>query len=125
MDSATDGCIALHWMFNSSRKKLTKTGDIHLNKIKRRRSIRQNYLFTRTVAVYTSHVYARTPFFHFSITTSTIRQHRFVLMEITDRGNFRDQWSSIMAVPYKTMIAFGDVQKMKITTKPAGRCGVD
>ena len=27
--------------------------------------------------------------------------------------NFRDQWSSIMAVPYKTMSAFGDVQIMK------------
>jgi type IX secretion system PorP/SprF family membrane protein len=27
--------------------------------------------------------------------------------------NFRDQWSSIMAVPYKTMSAFGDVQVMK------------
>jgi type IX secretion system PorP/SprF family membrane protein len=28
-------------------------------------------------------------------------------------ANFRDQWSSIMAVPYKTMSAFGDVQLMK------------
>lgn len=27
--------------------------------------------------------------------------------------NFRDQWSSIMSVPYKTMSAFGDVQVMK------------
>jgi type IX secretion system PorP/SprF family membrane protein len=27
--------------------------------------------------------------------------------------NFRDQWSSIMAVPYKTMSAFGDVKVMK------------
>ena len=27
--------------------------------------------------------------------------------------NYRDQWSSIMAVPYKTMSAFGDVQLMK------------
>jgi type IX secretion system PorP/SprF family membrane protein len=27
--------------------------------------------------------------------------------------NFRDQWSSIMAVPYKTMSAFADVQIMK------------
>src|SRR5829696_624925 len=27
--------------------------------------------------------------------------------------NFRDQWSSIMSVPYKTMSAFGDVQIMK------------
>ena len=27
--------------------------------------------------------------------------------------NFRDQWSSIMSLPYKTMSAFGDVQVMK------------
>lgn len=27
--------------------------------------------------------------------------------------NFRDQWSSIMSIPYKTMSAFGDVQLMK------------
>ncbi|MEI6948509.1 PorP/SprF family type IX secretion system membrane protein [Paraflavisolibacter sp. H34] len=27
--------------------------------------------------------------------------------------NYRDQWSSIMTVPYKTMSAFGDVQLMK------------
>jgi len=27
--------------------------------------------------------------------------------------NFRDQWSSIMSIPYKTMSAFGDVQVMK------------
>lgn len=27
--------------------------------------------------------------------------------------NFRDQWSSIMSVPYKTMSAFGDVQLLK------------
>lgn len=27
--------------------------------------------------------------------------------------NFRDQWSSIMSMPYKTMSAFGDVQLMK------------
>jgi type IX secretion system PorP/SprF family membrane protein len=27
--------------------------------------------------------------------------------------NFRDQWSSIMSLPYKTMSAFGDVQIMK------------
>ncbi len=27
--------------------------------------------------------------------------------------NYRDQWSSIMAVPYKTMSAFGDMQIMK------------
>ncbi len=27
--------------------------------------------------------------------------------------NFRDQWSSIMSVPYKTMSAFADVQVMK------------
>lgn len=27
--------------------------------------------------------------------------------------NFRNQWSSIMAIPYKTMSAFGDVQLMK------------
>ena len=27
--------------------------------------------------------------------------------------NYRDQWSSIMVVPYKTMSAFGDVQIMK------------
>jgi type IX secretion system PorP/SprF family membrane protein len=29
--------------------------------------------------------------------------------------NFRDQWSSIMAVPYKTMSAFGDLKIMKIS----------
>src|SRR5215210_657350 len=28
-------------------------------------------------------------------------------------ANFRDQWSSIMSVPYKTMSAFADVQVMK------------
>ena len=27
--------------------------------------------------------------------------------------NYRDQWSSVMSVPYKTMSAFGDVQLMK------------
>src|SRR5829696_9753336 len=27
--------------------------------------------------------------------------------------NFRDQWSSIMSIPYKTMSAFADVQVMK------------
>ena len=27
--------------------------------------------------------------------------------------NYRDQWSSVMAIPYKTMSAFGDVQLMK------------
>ncbi len=27
--------------------------------------------------------------------------------------NFRDQWSSIMSIPYKTMSAFGDVQLLK------------
>ena len=27
--------------------------------------------------------------------------------------NYRNQWSSIMSVPYKTMSAFGDVQLMK------------
>jgi type IX secretion system PorP/SprF family membrane protein len=27
--------------------------------------------------------------------------------------NYRNQWSSVMAVPYKTMSAFGDVQVMK------------
>ena len=27
--------------------------------------------------------------------------------------NYRNQWSSIMAIPYKTMSAFGDVQVMQ------------
>ncbi len=27
--------------------------------------------------------------------------------------NYRNQWSSIMAVPYKTMSAFGDVQVLQ------------
>src|SRR6185369_15603478 len=27
--------------------------------------------------------------------------------------NFRNQWSSVMSVPYKTMSAFGDVQTMQ------------
>src|ERR1044072_3135634 len=27
--------------------------------------------------------------------------------------NYRNQWSSIMAVPYKTMSAFGDIQLMR------------
>src|ERR1700754_4345706 len=27
--------------------------------------------------------------------------------------NYRNQWSSVMAIPYKTMSAFGDVQMMQ------------
>src|SRR5688572_30936638 len=27
--------------------------------------------------------------------------------------NYRNQWSSIMAIPYKTMSAFGDIQVMR------------
>jgi type IX secretion system PorP/SprF family membrane protein len=40
--------------------------------------------------------------------------------------NFRDQWSSIMAVPYKTMSAFGDVQvfRYRIETGWMGLGGV-
>ena len=41
----------------------------------------------------------------------TLRIQVLFLMVITALGiNYRNQWSSMMTIPYKTMSAFGDVQ---------------
>lgn len=70
-----------------------------------------------TVAVYTTTVYAQdlhfSQFFNSPLSTNPANTGFIPDGDYRIGVNFRDQWSSIMAVPYKTMSAFGDVQIMK------------
>ncbi len=70
-----------------------------------------------TVAMYTSTVYAQdlhfSQFFNSPLSTNPANTGFIPDGDYRVGVNFRDQWSSIMAVPYRTMSAFGDVQIMK------------
>jgi type IX secretion system PorP/SprF family membrane protein len=75
------------------------------------------YLLAVAVTVTTSTLYAQdlhfSQFFNSPLSTNPANTGFIPDGDYRIGVNFRDQWSSIMAVPYKTMSAFGDMQIMK------------
>src|ERR1044072_4842215 len=69
------------------------------------------------VAVYTSNVYAQdlhfSQFFNSPLSTNPANTGFIPDGDYRLGVNFREQWSSIMTLPYKTMSAFADIQLMK------------
>jgi len=73
-----------------------------------------SYLLAITVAIISTSLCAQdlhfSQFFHSPLTTNPANTGFIPEGDYRLGVNYRDQWSSIMTVPYKTMSAFGDIQ---------------